>query len=386
MVPEKGLEPSRPCEHMDLNHACLPIPPLRHLAPAYFTEKSRRKSIFFFSPFIWFVVFETLVAYLLSAICIGQTHTFSDVTFGKKKSEMTDRNEDIDGQQQDADSARENRRRIVRFVTVFVCISLALLISYRYARHTRTNDRYLFEAARSTAWVLDMIGDAGVEPYAYGKQNPQEVRASVDAWLAGEKDVSTEKIAHADRSPLSAWERWSYRALKARLEESDRENGPRVQFILRQGISGRIAVLSGEVNALESDWEISLTEKKERLAPLQAELLELREKQRLMRTGEGGAETDETLSFSFILVPECGAIEIMAIFLAAVIAFPALWRKRFWGILLGTPIMYCVNIFRLTVLAMVGALDQSQGRVWFNFAHEYVWQAEEQKFARTRIT
>gem|GEM_PF-1623659 len=30
MVPEKGLEPPRPCEHMDLNHACLPISPLRH--------------------------------------------------------------------------------------------------------------------------------------------------------------------------------------------------------------------------------------------------------------------------------------------------------------------------------------------------------------------
>ncbi len=32
MVPEKGLEPPRPCEHMVLNHACLPIPPLRRCA------------------------------------------------------------------------------------------------------------------------------------------------------------------------------------------------------------------------------------------------------------------------------------------------------------------------------------------------------------------
>lgn len=30
MVPEKGLEPPHPCGHMDLNHACLPISPLRH--------------------------------------------------------------------------------------------------------------------------------------------------------------------------------------------------------------------------------------------------------------------------------------------------------------------------------------------------------------------
>ncbi len=30
MVPQKGLEPPLPCENMDLNHARLPIPPLRH--------------------------------------------------------------------------------------------------------------------------------------------------------------------------------------------------------------------------------------------------------------------------------------------------------------------------------------------------------------------
>ncbi|GEM_PF-3278931 len=30
MVPQKGLEPPLPFENMDLNHARLPIPPLRH--------------------------------------------------------------------------------------------------------------------------------------------------------------------------------------------------------------------------------------------------------------------------------------------------------------------------------------------------------------------
>ncbi len=31
MVPKKGLEPPLPCENMDLNHARLPVPPLRHI-------------------------------------------------------------------------------------------------------------------------------------------------------------------------------------------------------------------------------------------------------------------------------------------------------------------------------------------------------------------
>jgi hypothetical protein len=30
VVPKKGLEPPHPCEYVDLNHARLPIPPLRH--------------------------------------------------------------------------------------------------------------------------------------------------------------------------------------------------------------------------------------------------------------------------------------------------------------------------------------------------------------------
>src|SRR5437764_11141214 len=34
LVPKKGLEPPRPCGHMDLNHARLPVPPLRQATPA----------------------------------------------------------------------------------------------------------------------------------------------------------------------------------------------------------------------------------------------------------------------------------------------------------------------------------------------------------------
>jgi hypothetical protein len=31
LVPKKGLEPPHPCEYVDLNHARLPIPPLRQI-------------------------------------------------------------------------------------------------------------------------------------------------------------------------------------------------------------------------------------------------------------------------------------------------------------------------------------------------------------------
>ena len=38
LVPKKGLEPPHPCEYMDLNHARLPIPPLRH----YVSERAKK--------------------------------------------------------------------------------------------------------------------------------------------------------------------------------------------------------------------------------------------------------------------------------------------------------------------------------------------------------
>jgi exosortase/archaeosortase family protein len=110
---------------------------------------------------------------------------------------------------------------------------------------------------------------------------------------------------------LSPWESWRDRALPRRDEG---ESGPRVSFVLNPG------------NA-----------------------------------------------FTFIVVPSCGAIEVMAIFLAAVLAFPATWSHRAWGIALGLPLLYLVNIFRLACLACLGAIDQSGA--WFNFVHEYVWQA-----------
>jgi exosortase/archaeosortase family protein len=110
---------------------------------------------------------------------------------------------------------------------------------------------------------------------------------------------------------LSPWESWRERALPRR---DGVENGPRVNFVLKPGHA-----------------------------------------------------------FTFIVVPSCGAIEVMAIFLAAVLAFPATWRHRAWGVALGLPLMYLVNLFRLACLACLGALDKSGA--WFNFVHEYVWQA-----------
>ena len=62
----------------------------------------------------------------------------------------------------------------------------------------------------------------------------------------------------------------------------------------------------------------------------------------------------------------------MSIFVASVLAFPCLWRRRLYGLLFGIPILYAVNVGRLTCLAIIGAYDSS-GEI-FDFVHNYVWQ------------
>jgi exosortase/archaeosortase family protein len=275
--------------------------------------------------------------------------------------------------EQEAQLRRENRKRIIRFVSVFVITTLALLTSYRYAIRTRLNDWYLFQAAKHTTMTLDKIGHAELEPLHYGRYDIQKTRATIAAWAAGREEPKPEEITAAPRELLTSWERWSYRALEMRRSDTPRINGPRIYFVLRQGISTEIDAVVGKINELEENLILTPEEKSTRLTALNEELQTLRKRQQSLRNQADGQEADTSLTFPFILIPECGAIEIMAIFLAAVLAFPTLWWKRFIGLAAGLPIMYGVNVLRLTVLAVIGAMDKS--RVWFNFAHEYVWQA-----------
>jgi hypothetical protein len=48
LVPKKGLEPPHPCEYMDLNHARLPIPPLRHENAPDQRQRLRREITYLF--------------------------------------------------------------------------------------------------------------------------------------------------------------------------------------------------------------------------------------------------------------------------------------------------------------------------------------------------
>ena len=75
--------------------------------------------------------------------------------------------------------------------------------------------------------------------------------------------------------------------------------------------------------------------------------------------------------FAVEIANNCNAVYEIGLYAAAVFAFPAPFRQRFAGFLIGALVLYVVNLIRvLSLLAL--------GRYWpggFQAAHLYVWQA-----------
>lgn len=192
----------------------------------------------------------------------------------------------------------------------------------------------------------------------------------------GTRGSPSQGVEDRDDGPvqLSAWERWLHQAYTyLRNGESLQERGPLVHFVARQGLNARIKETHQQVARLSRNDTITPAEKEKRKAKLKARLDTLYAKKASYPKGEKRTAASEDKIQDFILVPDCGAIPSISIFIAAVLAFPAPWRKRLVGIAAGVPILYVVNLFRVSVLAFIGAFDSTPGQQWFRFTHEYVW-------------
>lgn len=66
----------------------------------------------------------------------------------------------------------------------------------------------------------------------------------------------------------------------------------------------------------------------------------------------------------------CNGVETMIIFMAAVLAFPAAWRARLAGLLLGLVAIQAVNLVRVVALFLTGAYLPSL----FDTSHTVIWQ------------
>lgn len=75
--------------------------------------------------------------------------------------------------------------------------------------------------------------------------------------------------------------------------------------------------------------------------------------------------------FSIEVIEECTGLLEMLIFLAALLAYPAGWKAKGIGFIIGIPVLYLFNVVRIIFLTVVGAHFNSL----FDFMHIYFWQA-----------
>lgn len=71
------------------------------------------------------------------------------------------------------------------------------------------------------------------------------------------------------------------------------------------------------------------------------------------------------------IIEECTGLYEIVIFIAAVLAYPAVRREKIIGIAGGIVLLYTLNIARMVFLVAVGNARPD----WFNFLHVYFWQA-----------
>jgi len=312
-------------------------------------------------------------------------------------------------QQSSADTKRALRRKTVRFVVVFVTSVLVLLSSYELASDSHANDWYLLQVARTTSWLLSHIGyscQLGSADRLRGKEH--QVRQAIEAWKRGERAPKSVPSSKEPAPPLTAWEAWQYKAGTmrqvlaeaedelARLQQDttrpaqeraemiaeaeqniaqmkNRETGPLVVFVLKPGPARLLSDAQKELADLRQDASLSAVVRARRVADKAAEIARLKKDAEASRQPAAGNPPKRAeRKFSFVVIPDCGAIPSMTIFFSAILAFPARWWKRLLGIVIGIPMLYGVNAFRLAFLAVIGAWDG--GGQWFRFSHEYVWQ------------
>ena len=318
----------------------------------------------------------------------------------------------------------------VRFVLVFLVLTVFLLSAGRYGVNTRGMNWYLFQVARQTAFILNISGDDGyVEtPEAY-EGRAALMRAEMVAWRRGEDAPAVP--AEATAAPLSAYEIWLHRALRhahdLRTEEkyfrmtddvqpiqnpstddylayvrslverlnasATRGEGPMATYVAAPGVKETANAATKSLTVFDNSASRESLPVGAMLAESVANLERARMTQRnflderIRRTTAqiqeklgpqvtfmARKQENPPLQFTFSLVPDCGALPSMSIFIAALIAFPAAMRKRALGLLIGVPILYVINLARLSCLAAIGAYWKQNPEV-FEFAHQYVWQA-----------
>lgn len=85
---------------------------------------------------------------------------------------------------------------------------------------------------------------------------------------------------------------------------------------------------------------------------------------------QGKVLWNTTTGFGVSIEPGCNGIEACIVLCAAVLAFPASWRQKIKGLILGCVAVQALNVVRVISLYYLGQWDATA----FDFAHRFLWQ------------
>ena len=85
---------------------------------------------------------------------------------------------------------------------------------------------------------------------------------------------------------------------------------------------------------------------------------------------DGAILRDPVGGFALEMRDGCNAVNITFLLWSAILAFPAPWKSKGWGLLAGSGIIQIVNIGRFISLFYLGQYSVT----WFEFAHSYLWE------------
>jgi exosortase H (IPTLxxWG-CTERM-specific) len=78
-----------------------------------------------------------------------------------------------------------------------------------------------------------------------------------------------------------------------------------------------------------------------------------------------------TSGFAVEVKDGCNGDNVTILLWAAILAYPASWRQKAKGLLVGTVAIHLINFVRIISLFYLGQYNTQ----WFEFAHFYVWES-----------
>jgi exosortase H (IPTLxxWG-CTERM-specific) len=104
------------------------------------------------------------------------------------------------------------------------------------------------------------------------------------------------------------------------------------------------------------------------LAAISADIVKLFDPQVL---ADGKVLQSQRNGFAVSIEAGCNGVEATIVLVAAMLAFPAPWRRKLLGLGIGIVAVQGLNVIRVISLFYLGQWSERA----FTFAHQYVWQA-----------